>query len=253
VTVPTHGSEWMLTLDDVGVRVGGRQVLSGVSFTVRKGEFAAIIGPNGAGKTTLLRAILGLWPTSAGRISLHGAGVGYVPQKILIDPDIPLRARDVVSLGLDGHKLGFPLPSRARREKVDQALRDVGAHGYAGARVGELSGGEQQRVLIAHALVSRPRLLLLDEPLANLDLRSEQEIVALLGKLAREQEIAVLLSAHDMNPLLPVMDRIIYVANGKVASGSTEEVVTSEGLTQLYGHPVDVLRVRGRVVVVAGD
>jgi zinc/manganese transport system ATP-binding protein len=128
----------------------------------------------------------------------------------------------------------------------------VGAAGYADARVGELSGGEQQRVLIAHALVSRPRMLLLDEPLANLDLRSEQEIVTLLGKLAREQEIAVLLSAHDMNPLLPVMDRIIYVAGGKVATGPTDEVVTSEGLTALYGHPVDVLRVRGRVVVVAG-
>jgi zinc/manganese transport system ATP-binding protein len=248
----------LLQLDGVGVRLGGRPVLSDVSFTVRKGEFAAIIGPNGAGKTTLIQVILGLRPTSAGKVikGINGAGpgsIGYVPQKIVIDSDIPLRARDVVALGLDGHKLGFPLPSKRRRERVDQALRDVGAVGYADARVGELSGGEQQRVLIAHALVSSPQLLLLDEPLANLDLRSEQEIVTLLGKLAREQEIAVLLSAHDMNPLLPVMDRIIYVANGKVATGSTDEVVTSEGLTQLYGHPVDVLRVRGRVVVVAGD
>jgi zinc/manganese transport system ATP-binding protein len=248
----------LLQLDGVGVRLGGRQVLSDVSFTVGKGEFAAIIGPNGAGKTTLIKVILGLRPTSAGRVikGIDGAGpgsIGYVPQKIVIDSDIPLRARDVVALGVDGHKLGFPLPSRRRREQVEAALRDVGAFGYADARVGELSGGEQQRVLIAHALVSRPQLLLLDEPLANLDLRSEQEIVTLLGKLAREQEIAVLLSAHDMNPLLPVMDRIIYVANGKVATGSTDEVVTSEGLTRLYGHPVDVLRVRGRVVVVAGD
>jgi zinc/manganese transport system ATP-binding protein len=248
----------LLQLDGVGVRLGGRPVLSDVSFTVGKGEFAAIIGPNGAGKTTLIQVILGLRPTSAGKVikGINGAGpgsIGYVPQKIVIDSDIPLRARDVVALGLDGHKLGFPLPSKRRRERVDQALLDVGAVGYADARVGELSGGEQQRVLIAHALVSRPQLLLLDEPLANLDLRSEQEIVTLLGKLAREQEIAVLLSAHDMNPLLPVMDRIIYVANGKVATGSTDEVVTSEGLTRLYGHPVDVLRVRGRVVVVAGD
>jgi zinc/manganese transport system ATP-binding protein len=244
----------LLQLDGVGIRLGGRQILSDVSFSVRKGEFAAIIGPNGAGKTTLLKLILGLRPTSAGRI-IKGrqATFGYVPQKIVIDSDIPLRARDVVSLGLDGHKLGFSFPSRSRKEKIDQALRDVGAHEFADARVGELSGGQQQRVLIAHALVSRPQLLLLDEPLANLDLRSEQEIVALLGKLVREQEIAILLSAHDMNPLLPVMDRIIYVANGKVATGSTDEVVTSEGLTQLYGHPVDVLRVRGRVVVVAGD
>ena len=243
----------LLQLDGVGVRLGGRQILSDVSFAVGKSEFAAIIGPNGAGKTTLIKVILGLRPTSAGRVIKDQLAVGYVPQKIVIDTDIPLRARDVVSLGLDGHKLGLTLPSRSRREKISQALRDVGAYDYASARVGELSGGEQQRVLIAHALVSRPRLLLLDEPLANLDLRSEQEIVSLLAKLAREQEIAVLLSAHDMNPLLPVMDRIIYVANGKVASGSTEEVVTSEGLTSLYGHPVDVLKVRGRVVVVAGD
>jgi len=246
-------SDPLLKLDGVGVRLGGRQILSDVSFAVGKGEFAAIIGPNGAGKTTLIRVILGLRPMSAGRVIKGQLAVGYVPQKIVIDTDIPLRARDVVSLGLDGHKLGLTFPSKSRREKIDQALRDVGAYDYANARVGELSGGEQQRVLIAHALVSRPQLLLLDEPLANLDLRSEQEIVTLLAKLAREQEIAVLLSAHDMNPLLPVMDRIIYVANGKVASGSTDEVVTSEGLTSLYGHPVDVLKVRGRVVVVAGD
>ena len=246
-------SDPLLKLDGVGVRLGGRQILSDVSFAVGKGEFAAIIGPNGAGKTTLIRVILGLRPTSAGQVIKGQLDVGYVPQKIVIDTDIPLRARDVVSLGLDGHKLGLTFPSKSRREKIDQALRDVGAYDYANARVGELSGGEQQRVLIAHALVSRPQLLLLDEPLANLDLRSEQEIVTLLAKLAREQEIAVLLSAHDMNPLLPVMDRIIYVANGKVASGSTDEVVTSEGLTSLYGHPVDVLKVRGRVVVVAGD
>jgi zinc/manganese transport system ATP-binding protein len=243
----------LLQLDGVGIRLGGRQILSDVSFAVHKGEFAAIIGPNGAGKTTLLKLILGLRPTSAGRVIKHQATVGYVPQKIVIDSDIPLRARDVVSLGMDGHKLGFSLPSRSRKEQINQALVDVGANEFADARVGELSGGQQQRVLIAHALVSRPQLLLLDEPLANLDLKSEQEIVTLLGKLAREQEIAILLSAHDMNPLLPVMDRIIYVANGKVASGGTDEVVTSEGLTELYGHPVDVLRVRGRVVVVAGD
>jgi zinc/manganese transport system ATP-binding protein len=253
VTDLTQGAETLLRLDRAEVRLGGHPVLRDVSFTIGKGEFAAIIGPNGAGKTTLIRAILGLLPVSAGQVITSHATMGYVPQKIVIDSDIPLRARDVVSLGLDGHKLGISLPSRRRRERIEQALRDVGAHGYADARVGELSGGEQQRVLIAHALVSRPRLLLLDEPLANLDLRSEQEIVTLLGKLAREQEIAVLLSAHDMNPLLPVMDRIVYIAGGKVATGPTDEVVTSEGLTRLYGHPVDVLRVRGRVVVVAGD
>jgi zinc/manganese transport system ATP-binding protein len=253
----------ILELDDVSVRLGGRQILGGVSFTIAKGEFAAIIGPNGAGKTTLLRTILGLQETETGRVLVNGTAyqarrasqdaIGYVPQKLLIDPDLPLRTRDMVSLGLDGNRFGFAFPSRQRRELVDKALSDVGADDYADARVGELSGGEQQRVLIAHALISRPGLLLLDEPLANLDLRSEQEIVAVLAKLAREQEIAVLLSAHDMNPLISVMDRIIYVANGKVATGSTDEVVTTEGLSRLYGRHVDVLHVHGRVVVVAGE
>jgi zinc/manganese transport system ATP-binding protein len=256
----------LLTLDGIGVRLGGRQVLSDVTFSLEKGDFTGIIGPNGAGKTTLLRVILGMTEASGGRVLVDGeplnrkalhnkdrAAIGYVPQKLVIDSDMPLRARDVVSLGLDGHRLGFGFPSRQRRELVDAALADVGADGYADARVGELSGGEQQRVLIAHALISRPKLLLLDEPLANLDLRSEQEIVTVLGKLAREHEISVLLSAHDMNPLLGVMDRIVYVANGHAASGSTDEVVTSEGLSKLYGHHVDVVRVHGRVLVVAGD
>jgi zinc/manganese transport system ATP-binding protein len=251
----------LLTLDGIGVRVGGRQVLSGVSFTIRKGEFTGLIGPNGAGKTTLLRVILGLQEPSGGQVLIDGEqrqksnkpSIGYVPQKLVIDPDMPLRARDVVSLGLDGHRLGFSFPSRQRRDLIDKTLCDVGAEKYADARVGELSGGEQQRVLIAHALISRPKLLLLDEPLANLDLKSEQEIVAVLGKLAREHEISVLLAAHDMNPLLSVMDRIVYVANGRVATGSTDEVVTSEGLSRLYGHHVDVVRVHDRVLVVAGE
>ncbi len=258
---PQCPPEPLLELDGIGVRLGGRQVLSDVSFSLGKGDFTGIIGPNGAGKTTLLRVILGLIEPSGGRVLINGepldkrakAQIGYVPQKLVIDQDMPLRARDVVSLGLDGHRLGFAFPSRERRELVDRALADVGAGYYADARVGELSGGEQQRVLIAHALISRPRLLLLDEPLANLDLRSEQEIVAVLGKLAREHEISVLLSAHDMNPLLGVMDRIVYVANGRAACGSADEVVTSEGLTRLYGHHVDVVRVHGRVLVVAGE
>jgi zinc/manganese transport system ATP-binding protein len=251
----------LLRLENIAVRLGGRQILSEVSLTVRGGEFAGIIGPNGAGKTTLLRVILGLQPPAAGQVLIDGqprhgslkTSVGYVPQKLTIDPDVPLRARDVVSLGLDGHRLGFSFPSRQRRDMVTQALENVGALEYANARIGELSGGEQQRVLIAHALISRPRLLLLDEPLANLDLRSEREIVVLLARLAREQQIAVLLSAHDMNPLISVMDRIIYVANGKVATGLTDEVVTTEGLSRLYGHHVDVIRIHDRVLVVAGD
>ena len=250
----------LLELRGINVRLGGRPVLSDVTFAIRKGEFTGLIGPNGAGKTTLLRVILGLQDPSGGQVLVDGAprqksnrSIGYVPQKLVIDPDMPLRARDVVSLGLDGHRLGFGFPSRQRRDLVNKTLCEVGAEKYADARVGELSGGEQQRVLIAHALISRPRLLLLDEPLANLDLASEREIVAVLGKLAREHQIAVLLSAHDMNPLMPVMDRIVYVAAGRVAVGSTDEVVQPQVLTRLYGHHVDVIRVHGRILVVAAE
>jgi len=253
-----------LTVDGVSVRLGGREVLHDVRFSIKPGEFVGLIGSNGAGKTTLLRVILGLLPASAGKVMVNGrqrgergagkggAGVGYVPQKIQLDPDMPLRARDLVGLGLDGQRLGIPFPSRARRKLVDEMLRAVDAEHIGNARVGNLSGGEQQRILIAHALISRPGLLLLDEPLANLDIASEQEVVALLGRIAKEQGIAVLISAHEMNPLLPVMDRIVYMAHGRAASGPTDEVVTGERLSQLYGHHVDVIHVHGRVLVVAG-
>ena len=244
--------EDVLIVDGVTVRLGGREVLHDVRFAIRPGEFVGLIGSNGAGKTTLMRVILGLLPPSAGQVRVGRAGIGYVPQKIQLDPDMPLRARDLVGLGLDGNRLGIPLPSRSRRKLVDEMLRAVDAEHIGNARVGNLSGGEQQRVLIAHALISRPALLLLDEPLANLDIASEQEVVALLARIAREQRIAVLISAHEMNPLLPVMDRIVYLAAGRAASGPTDEVVRGEVLSELYGHHVDVIHVHGRVLVVAG-
>ncbi|HUC58812.1 MAG TPA: metal ABC transporter ATP-binding protein [Streptosporangiaceae bacterium] len=249
----------ILSVDGVSVWLSGRQILDEVSFTIRAGEFTGLIGPNGAGKTTLLRVILGLQRPTQGQVavlgrprSLRNQPVGYVPQKVLLDPDLPMRARDLVALGLDGNQYGIRLPSRHRAEAVGEMLRAVDAERFADSRVGNLSGGEQQRVLIAHALISQPRLLLLDEPLANLDLRSGQEIVQLLARIAREQHIAVLLSAHEMNPLLPVMDRIVYLAGGRAASGPADEVVTSKVLSRLYGQHVDVLRVHGRVLVVAG-
>jgi zinc/manganese transport system ATP-binding protein len=251
----------LLRLENIGVRLGGRQILAGVSFTVAPGQFTGLIGPNGAGKTTLLRVILGLTPPTAGRVLLNGSPrprhggrlIGYVPQKLAIDQDVPLRARDVVALGIDGHKLGFPLPSAKRKDQVNEALRAVGAESYADARIGELSGGEQQRVLIAHALIGKPKLLLLDEPLANLDLKSEQGIVSVLARLAREQRIAVLISAHDLNPLLRETDTVVYVAAGRAAAGPTDEIIRTEVLSALYGSHVDVLNVRGRIIVIAGD
>ncbi|MGO8961001.1 MAG: metal ABC transporter ATP-binding protein [Streptosporangiaceae bacterium] len=249
----------LLAVDGVSVSLSGRQILDEVSFTIKAGEFTGLIGPNGAGKTTLLRVILGLQRPAQGNVTVLGRpravrsqAIGYVPQKVLLDPDMPMRARDLVSLGLDGNRYGLRLPTRGRAEAVREMLHAVDADRFADDRVGNLSGGEQQRVLIAHALISRPRLLLLDEPLANLDLRSGQEVISLLARIAREQQIAVLLSAHEMNPLLPVMDRLVYLASGRAASGPTDEVVTTEVLSRLYGHRVDVLHVHGRVLVVAG-
>jgi zinc/manganese transport system ATP-binding protein len=249
----------VLSVEDLHVRLGGREVLRGVSFDIRAGELTGLIGSNGAGKTTLFRVILGLTPASHGRVLVGGQArshrnplLGYVPQKFLLDPDAPLRARDLVALGIDGNRFGIARPSRERRERVEEMLAAVDALDFADTRVGLLSGGEQQRVLIAHALVGRPRLLLADEPLANLDLRSAEEVVALLARIAREQRIAVFISAHEINPLLPVMDRVVYLAAGRAVSGRAEEVVRSDVLSRLYGGHVDVLHVHGRVIVVAG-
>ncbi|HXN59427.1 MAG TPA: metal ABC transporter ATP-binding protein [Acidimicrobiales bacterium] len=248
----------VLEVDGISVSFSGRTVLDGVSFEIRRGEFTGLIGSNGVGKTTLLRVILGLQRPDSGQVrvlgqslSAGGRSLGYVPQKVLLDPDIPIRARDLVALGLDAQRYGFGRRTKAQRELVAKMLSDVDAEGFADARVGTLSGGEQQRVLIAHALISGPRLLLLDEPLANLDPKSVQEIVALLHRVASDNGVAVLLSAHEMNAVLPVMDRIVYLTQGRAASGTTDEVVRPEVLSKLYGHHVDVLKLHGRVLVVA--
>ena len=253
------GPPAVLAVRGVGARLGGRQVLTDIDFSIGPGEFTGLIGANGAGKTTLFKVILGTTGVIGGSVLVDGAPrsrrnplIGYVPQKFALDPDLPLRARDLVSLGIDGHRLGFSLPSAHRRTAVEQMLEAVGARELADVRVGELSGGEQQRVLIGHALISGPKLLLLDEPLANLDLRSAGEVVSLVARIAREQRVAVLISAHEINPLLPVMDRIVYLAGGRAVHGRADEVVRGDVLSKLYGHHVDVLRVHGRVLVVAG-
>jgi zinc/manganese transport system ATP-binding protein len=247
-----------LRVEGLSVRLGGRDVLHDVSFSVAAGEVTALIGMNGAGKTTLLRALLGLQPTTSGTVSVARGrpgrrSTGYVPQKVALDSDLPVRARDLVELGMDGRRLGVPIRSSTKREVVEELLASVDALHLADARVGALSGGEQQKILIAHALAHRPLLLLLDEPLANLDLPSTQETVTLLGRIARDQDVAILLSAHDINPLLPVMDRVIYLAAGRAVSGRTDEVVRSDVLSALYGRHVDVFRAHGRVLVSVGD
>lgn len=250
----------VLALDHVTVRLGGRTVLREVSLDLRAGEFVGVIGANGAGKTTLLRVILGLFRPESGSVQVlgkpirHGNGaVGYVPQKQHLDPELPLRGRDLVALGIDGQRWGIPFPSKDRRRKVDEALRQVDAIAYAYAPVGRLSGGEQQRLLIAQALLADPSILLLDEPLSNLDIRSANEVVRLVGRIGRERNVAVLLVAHDMNPLVGMMDRVLYLAEGRSVIGAVDEVVRTDVLSRLYGYPVDVLHVHGRILVVGGS
>jgi zinc/manganese transport system ATP-binding protein len=241
----------VLEVRQLHLSFGDRLVLDDVGFSLGAGELVGLIGSNGAGKTTLFRVILGLLRPDRGSVQ-RPPHIGYVPQRIGVDRDAPLRAVDLVALGLDGERYGPRLPNAARRARVAEMIEAVGASSFAEARVGTLSGGELQRVLVAHALVGRPPLLLMDEPLANLDIKSAHEIVELVAGLAAEQQVTVLLSAHDMNALLAHMDRVVYLAEGRAASGTTAEVVTTEVLSRLYRYPVRVLEVDGSLVVLAG-
>ncbi len=240
---------------------GDRPVWSEASFDIQAGEFVAVLGPNGAGKSTLLKLLLVLVPPRAGSVAVLGAPptrgnpvIGYVPQARAVDPEIALRGVDLVQLGLDGHRWGFRLPGRsdhARLDAVTAAIEAVGAAGYAQRKLGQMSGGERQRLLLAQALVGQPSLLLLDEPLANLDVRSQASMAELIGHLAKARHLAVVIVAHDLNPLRGVIDRVCYVAGGGLAIGTPEQVVTSEVLSRLYGAPVEVLfDSRGRRFVV---
>ena len=229
-------------------------------MTVNQGEFIVVLGPNGAGKSTLLKLLLGLLKPGAGVVRVLGnsprrgnQAIGYAPQHRVLEADLALRARDVVGFGLDGHRWGTGLPSSKRRAIIDKALQEVDASAFADAPVGQLSGGEQQRLLLAQALLTNPRLLLLDEPLANLDLAHQQEMVALIAQVCRARNVTVMLVAHDINPLLPVVDRVIYMANGHSAIGTPDEVITSSTLTQLYGSPVEVVQALDRVFVVGAE
>jgi zinc/manganese transport system ATP-binding protein len=248
-------------LADAAVTVGDRTIWNHATLSIEAEEFVAILGPNGAGKSTLLKALLGMVPLSAGTARVLGQpirggnrDVGYLPQRRRFDPDLRIRAFDLVRLGFDGHHWGIPLPGRVSRhtdELVHTTLKLVGADAYANRPIGELSGGEQQRVLIAEALVGAPRMLMLDEPLDSLDLSNQQSIAELIREICQSMGVTVLLVAHDVNPILPFIDRVAYVAGGHVLCGRPDEVIRTEILTRLYGAPVEVLRTSdGRVVVV---
>lgn len=253
-------NEPAVSFDNVSFGRGDRRILNRISFAIVPGEFVGIIGGNGVGKSTLLRLTLGLLEPSRGDIRIFGApphnargSFGYVPQRIEFDADIPLRARDFVGLGVDGARFGLPFPSASRRALVDATLRSVDALALSEKPIGRLSGGEQQRLAIAQAIVGKPKLLLLDEPLANLDLRSATGIVELVARLGRERGMTVVLVAHDVNPLLRAMDRVLYLAAGSAAIGTIAEIINEDTLSRLYDRPVDVLRVRGRIIVVAAE
>ena len=237
---------------------GGRELWSGLDLPVEPGELVAVLGPSGSGKTTLLRAILGLERLSGGTIEALGAPVrragnrriGYVPQQRPLPRETPLRGRDIVGLGVDGHRFGLPFSRRKDRARVDELLTAVGADAFADRPVGLLSGGEQQRLRVGQALADDPRLLLCDEPLTSLDLANQQAVVRLIDRHRRERDAAVLLVTHDVNPVLAHVDRILYIAHGRFTLGTPDEVLTSETLSALYGAPVFVTRAGGRLVVV---
>nr|WP_246349282.1 metal ABC transporter ATP-binding protein [Nesterenkonia xinjiangensis] len=248
----------VLSLDGAGIAFHGRRLWEGVDLDLSAGEFLAVLGPNGAGKSTLLKVLLGLQRLSWGEVRVAGrpvrrgsSTVGYIPQQHAMPAETPLRARDLVALGLDGHRYGFRLRPRAQRREVDRLLEQVGATEYAEMPVGLLSGGEQQRLRAAQALASDPAVLLCDEPLHSLDLHHQQAITDLIQRQATERGSAVVFVTHEINPVIEHVDRVLYLARGQHRIGPTREVMRSEVLSELYGAPIDVIEHRGRLVVMS--
>jgi zinc/manganese transport system ATP-binding protein len=256
--------EEAIRLTAATARRGAGPVWSDVDLSVGAGEFVAVLGPNGSGKSTLIHVLLGLLPLSEGSATVLGgrpgaanARIGYLPQRRSFGAGTRIRGLDLVRLGLDGTRWGFPLPAalsaggRAATRRVEEAIELVGATAYASRPIGALSGGEQQRLLIAQALVRRPRILLLDEPLDSLDLSNQGAVAALVQRICEAEGVTVLLVAHDVNPILSYLDRVIYFAAGRGVEGTPREVITGPTLSGLYGVPVEVLETSdGRLVVV---
>lgn len=254
--VAAQGDPPPLRLQAAALGYGAHRLWSGLSLDLMPGEFLAVLGANGSGKTSLLRAILGLQPLAAGSMLVGGRPprrgsrrIGYVPQQRRIDASTPLRARDLVRQGLDGHRFGVARPGRVGWDDVDDALRQVGASAHADTPVGLLSGGEQQRVRIAQALVTDPALMLCDEPLLSLDLNSQRTVTGLVDRRRRDHDTAVLFVTHEINPVLPYVDRVLYIAGGRTRIGTVDEVFTSATLSELYDAPVEVIRTGGRILV----
>lgn len=249
-----------VSLRDAAAGYGSRVLWSGVDLDIAAGEFIAVLGPNGAGKSTLLKVLLGEVALREGTVRVAGrevrrgsAAIGYVPQQGTIADVTGLRGRDLVALGLDGHRWGIGVPTRRRREAVRRALDLVGAGGFADVPLSMLSGGERQRLRIAQALVTRPEVLLCDEPLLSLDLQHQRIVADLIGETRVRENMAVVFVTHEINPILPMVDRVVYLVGGRARVGTPEEVMRTDVLSELYGSPVEVWRHRDRYVVIGGE
>jgi len=249
-------TEPVLSLHQATLSFGDRELWRNLNLEVRAGEFLAVLGPNGTGKTSLLKTILGQQKLSSGSIEFLGGPVhrgdqriGYIPQQKLLEQGTPLRARDLVAFGVNGNRWGLPINSRAVRAKVADILESVGASDYANVPVATLSGGEQQRVRVGQSIAGDPRLLLCDEPLISLDLNHQRQVSELIDEQRKRLNTAVVFVTHDVNPILPMVDRVLYLAGGRFRVGTPDEVLRSEVLSYMYDTPVEVIRSRGRIVV----
>ena len=246
--------------DRVTLSIAGQNILSDVSLAIESREFVGLLGPNGSGKTTLLRAIIGLIPAASGHIRVFGKpamrgnpAVGYMPQLRTNIDALRLNGWDFVASVVNGHRLGLPILAREARNEVECALDLVEARDLARRPLMEISGGERQRLLLAQALIGRPRLLLLDEPLISLDPRRQQSAVALVRRVQAALAIPVIFSSHELNPLLGVIDRVLYLGNGQAAIGTVDEVITGPVLSKLYESPISVVRLGKRIFVLSGE
>lgn len=250
----------VVELEHASLELGGRKLWQDVTLSVARGEFLAVLGPNGSGKTSLMRVLLGLTKLATGTVTINGAPphrgsseIGYVPQQKGFDPDLPITGRDLVHFGLDGYKFGMTWHGGRNAPEVDQAIAEVGATAFADAPIGLLSGGEQQRLRIAQALLGRPGVLICDEPLLSLDITNQQAVGALIDERRQATGTAVIFVTHDINPILPMVDRVLYLVDKRWAVGHPEDVLTSDKLTELYNTPIDVLHVKGKIIVVGGN
>jgi len=249
----------VLRLSHATLRFGKRTLWSGLNAHVLPGEFVAVLGPNGTGKTTLLKIILGAARLTSGNISVFGMApgqnnsrIGYVPQQKNFDKFLPIRGRDLVELGINGNRFGWH-NHKAAVGQVRIAVSLVKADAYADNPIGLMSGGEQQRLRIAQAIVGNPSLLLCDEPLLSLDLPSQTLITHILDDYRKRTQASIVFVTHEINPILPYVDKVLYIANGKWIIDTPEKVLQSEVLTRLYGSPVEVLRHNGRLLVIGAD